>query len=187
MAIVSTILKNTLTHTVVKLVGSGSHTLVLADLIDTVSKESFFSSGTTVIQLRDPIGVVVGGKVSGTGIAPGTVVTEIHDHNITISSPTTADAAGSYIFDSQVANTPVVNIVKTFYDTDITGGIAVTRDGTKILSYSRSGVWQFDGFSISEKNQSDIVVTLSGSIDSTLILELRKSSGYSDNEHPFRT
>lgn len=187
MAVTATTLKNTLTHTIVKVVGSGTHTISLSSLIDTATKETFFESGKTVIQLRDTIGIVVGGYVTGTGIPAGTTVTEIHDNRVTISAATVAPSSGVYVFASQVATDPVVNIYKVFYDTDATGGIKIARNSVNVLAFNRSGVWQFDGFALTDNNTFNIVVTLGGTIDSTVILELRKISGYGDSQHPFKT
>lgn len=189
MPIVATTLKNTLTHAVVKLVGEGSHTITLASLVDTATKEAFFESGATVIQVRDTLGIVVGGTVTGTGIPVGATVTEIHDHNVTLSAATTAVSSGSYVFASQVYTNgqSKANINKVFYDTDPTGGISIVRNSVDVLDFSRSGVWQFDGFSLAENNTFDIVVTHGGTVKSTTIIELRKVGGYGDSEHPLRT
>lgn len=189
MPIVATTLKNTLTHSVIKLVGVGSHTIALASLVDTATKEAFFESGETVIQVRDALGIVVGGAVTGTGIPVGATVTEIHDHNVTLSAATTAVSSGSYVFASQVYTNgqSKANINKVFYDTDTTSGITVSRNSVSVLSFSRAGVWQFDGFSLAENNTSDITVAHTGTLDSTTIIELRKVGGYGDSEHPLRT
>lgn len=189
MPVTVTTLKNTLNHSVIKLVGDGSHTITLAGLVETNDKEAFFESGETVIRVRDTLGIVIGGKVSGTGIAPGTTVTEIHDHYVTLSAAATADASGVYTFDSQVyvSGQSKVNINKVYYDTDVTGGITITRNSIDVLSFTRSGIWQFDGFSLSENNTDDIVVTLSGAFSSTLIIEVRKVGGYGDADHPLRS
>lgn len=187
MAVTATTLKNTLTHTVVKVVGSGTHTISLSGLVDTCTKEAFFETGKTIIQVRDTIGIVIGGYITGTGISAGTTVTEIHDNFVTISSATIGASSGNYIFASQVATDPTVNINKVFYDTDTAGGIKISRNGVNVLAFNRSGVWQFDGFSVSDNNTFNILITLGGTIDSTVILELRKISGYGDSQHPFRT
>jgi hypothetical protein len=189
MPVTVTTLKKTLNHSVIKLVGNGSHTIALSSLVETNDKEAFFESGDSIIKVRDTLGIVIGGTVSGIGITPGTTVTEIHDHYVTLSAPTTADSSGDYTFDSQVYTSGVskVNINKVYYDTDVTGGIQITRNSVDVLSFTRSGIWQFDGFSLSENNTSDIVVTLSGTFASTLIIEVRKVGGYGDADHPLRS
>lgn len=189
MPIVATTLKNTLTQTVIRIVGSGTHTISLAGLVTNTKKKAAFALGDTVVVVADTLGIVVGGKVVGTGIPANTVVTAIHQNKVTLDNATTlASDSNDYTFDSQkyTANASAVNISKVFYDTDLSGGIKVERDSVTELSLSRSGSWSFDGFSLTNNNTKDIVITHSGAIDSTLIIELKKAGGFGDSEHPIR-
>lgn len=54
--------------------------------------------------------------------------------------------------------------------------LTVARNSVNVLSLTGTDHWQFDGYSISQNNTSNIVITSAGSC--TIILELSKQSGY---------
>lgn len=188
MPIVAQTLKNTNNHVVIKMVGQGTHTITLNTLLTTVTKPASFVSGVNQIRVPDSIGIVVGGGVTGTGIAGGTTVTKIENDLITLSANTTAPASGSYVFQSQVAVAPKVDISALMYDAPGTGNgtITIARNSQTVLHLSRGGNLAFNGFSLSENNTHNIVVTFSGTHDSSMIIELRKVGGYGDSTMPTR-
>jgi hypothetical protein len=73
--------------------------------------------------------------------------------------------------------TPNVTIHEVFFSCDPTKTLKVTRSGTDALSLTGTDHWAFNGMSIIDNPTSDIVIN-STDANSTIILVVRKVSGY---------
>lgn len=77
---------------------SGASNSFNASMTAVAGAPSVFEAGATQLAVSDLTGITVGDRVAGTGIADGTTITAIDTlkNTITLSTATTASAAGSY-------------------------------------------------------------------------------------------
>lgn len=73
--------------------------------------------------------------------------------------------------------TPNVSIHEVMFSCDPTKTLKIVRNGVDALSLTGTDHWSFNGMAIAENPGSDIVVT-STDANSTVVLVVRKISGY---------
>lgn len=70
-----------------------------------------------------------------------------------------------------------VDIHELYFSTTPDTKITITRNGTDVFALTGTDHWTFNGLAMSENNTFDLVVT-STDTNSTLIIMLRKKTGY---------
>lgn len=178
-AIASTVLRNVHNEAVIKIVGTGTATITVANLIVQTVRKVNTTNGSPIVTLtgvngNDNIGVLVGGTVTGSGIPGSTTVLSISGRTVTLDKNATATASNvSLTFDSQKAVAPLVSIEKLYWSGNHANGIIIEKTvGTLLMKLYGSDHWNLNEMSILDTINNQINVTMAE--DDTLIIKLKK-------------
>lgn len=184
MPVTLTVLKNTANEAVVRAVGDGAATITKASLTTSSSQSAVLTTGSPVIRVGTPLGIVVGGTVTGTGIPGATTVLSINQSDVTLSANATATGSEALTFQSQVADAnSTLAITKVVASSS--GVSLIDRGGVRVLNVHQNANWRFDGFSLNDQPTTDIALTLPAT-NATVILEIRKDK-FGAGDHPYRS
>lgn len=178
-AIAITTLKNVHDETILKIVGTGTATITIANLIVQTVKKVNTTTGSPIVTLtgvngNDNVGIIPGGFVTGAGIPASTTVLSIAGRTVTLDKNATATASNvSLTFDSQKANAAFVMIEKMYWSGNHANGIIVEKTvGTLLCKLYGTDHWNLNEMSISDSINNQINVTMAE--DDTLIIKLKK-------------
>lgn len=83
---------------------------------------------------------------------------------------------------TETQSSPKANIKRIYWSTDGDADITITRNSVVIWNCSGYGDLEFNGFSDSEENDSDIVVGFNGG-HGTIVIDVAKVDGYGPQAH----
>lgn len=207
MAITKTVIQNSPSRTVFKIVGtaaSDTTTIVLKSAITTgaTGNVTFAASGATYTITRTTGSWVTDGYVVGSSITLTGTTSNNGKYSaigvtalvLTVDRPVVNEVAAAAVFTSsnsdlsypgQTFDTPSANITKVKYSVSSSGNVTVVRNAVTILNLF--GHDSLNEFGLAEQNTSNIVVTFSTSAGGTLFLELAKISGWNQESQSFVT
>lgn len=184
-----TIMKNTLSESVVKVIGAGRKSLDASDLVKKVSKKINLINGSNVITLSsgyDSVGIVVGGKVADAELNISETVTGINGRKITLNNPINFTTQDNYDveFDSQVLVDPRMDISKIYFSTGIGSSIEIYRSEEMLLSLRGTDTWDLGELYINQNNELPIQFVTHDAI-STMIIEIKKTGNWGNDNYSY--
>lgn len=185
-AISAVVVKNTNLETVIKFAGTGTSTVSLSDLISDCQKKCSMVNGDNFVTLKsdaDSVGIVVGGKVSGTGIQANTVVTSISPKKVTLDKTVTVTNSNVLLnFDSQLLTAPELIITKIFFTT-FTGILLKSSSTDSIVQLNGTGHWILNNLAISDGIVDEFIVETSA--DDTVIVAFKKQGDWGNDNYSY--
>jgi hypothetical protein len=141
-----TIMKNTNTEAVLKIIGAGSLSFDATNLLKRVTKKINMVNGSNVVYISesyDSVGIVTNGKVTNGDLTISENVLSIQGRKITINNPVSLATQDNYQveFDSQVLVDPRMDISKIYFSTGTGSSIEIYRGGDLILSLRGTDFW----------------------------------------------
>lgn len=180
-----TIMKNTNTEAVLKIIGAGSLSFDATNLLKRVSKKINFVNGSNIIYMSqgyDSVGIAIGGKVTNGDLTIAEAVTKIEGRRITINNPISLATQDNYSveFDSQVLIDPRMDISKIYFSTGIGSSIEIYRGVDLVLSLRGTDFWDLDNLYINQNNDTPIQFVTHDAI-STMLLEIKKTGNWGND------
>lgn len=100
---------------------------------------------------------------------------------ISAASTETITLGTDLLHTNETATTPRVNIAGIYWSV-ASGQATITRNGTQLYALSGSYEFEFNGFTDSSEQTSDIVITVPAG-GGVVIVELVKVGGYGNEQH----